>query len=114
MSGRKFSRRRQPDPEARPRGRRSAWAPFSVASAETEDRDIEPEVTELVAVLREQGPMNRRELRRAVEGRFWGPGRFGDALWLARRRGLVRRDGNRLTAADGGQGGGRTDPGRPS
>jgi hypothetical protein len=46
--------------------------------------------------------MNRRELRRTVESRFWGPGRFTNALWLARRRGLVKREGNRLAAADDG------------
>jgi hypothetical protein len=112
----RFSRRRQPDPEARPRGRRSAWAPFSVTSAETEDRDSERELSEIVAALREHGPMNRRELRRAVEARFWGPGRFGDSLWLARRRGLVRREGNRLSATDGAGTDRPTDddPGKPS
>lgn len=113
MSGR-FSRRRQPDPEARPRGQRSAWAPFSVASPESENRDIDRELTEIVGALREHGPMNRRDLRRAVEARFWGPGRFGDALWLARRRGLVRREGNRLSAADGGGTGPQPDTGEPS
>jgi hypothetical protein len=101
MSAR-FSRRRPPDPEARPRAQRSSWAPFSLSSTPEEDRDIEREVSELVAALREHGPMNRRELRRAVESRFWGPGRFTNALWLARRRGQVRRDGNRLAAADRG------------
>jgi hypothetical protein len=99
---RRFSRRRPPDPEAKPRSQRSSWAPFSVASPREEDRDIEREVTDLVAALREHGPMNRRELRRAVESRFWGPGRFANALWLARRRGLVTRQGNRLAAADDG------------
>jgi hypothetical protein len=110
----RFSRRRPPDPEARPRGRRSAWAPFSVSSAQTEDRDIERELTEIVGALREHGPMNRRELRRTVESRFWGPGRFGDALWLAQRRGLVRREGNRLSAANGGGSGQPSDGGQPS
>jgi hypothetical protein len=62
--------------------------------------DIEREVRELVAALREHGPMTRRELRRAVEARFWGPGRFTSALWLAQRRGLVDRSGGRLSAAD--------------
>jgi hypothetical protein len=98
----RFSRRRPPDPKARPRSQRSSWAPFSLSSPREEDRDIEREVTELVAALREHGPMNRRELRRTVESRFWGPCRFTNALWLARRRGLVKREGNRLAAADGG------------
>jgi len=91
---------RSPDPEARPRARRYGWAPATLTSELGEDRDIEREVGELVGALREKGPMSRRELRRAVESRFWGPGRFSDALWLAQRRGLVRRDGSRLVAGD--------------
>jgi hypothetical protein len=101
VSGR-FSRRRPPDPKATPRTQRSSWAPFSVSSSREEDRDIEREVGELVAALREHGPMRRRDLRRTVEARFWGPGRFGSALWLAQRRGLVTRQGNRLAAAGDG------------
>ena len=106
MSGRRFSRRRPPDPDAKPRLGRSSWAPATLSSTPGEDVDIEREVTELVAALREHGPMRRRDLRRAAEARFWGPGRFGSALWLAQRRGLVTRQGNRLAAAnDGGESG---------
>ena len=103
MSGRRFSRRRRPpDPEAKPRIGRSSWAPATLSSTRGEDVDIEREVGELVAALREHGPMRRRDLRRTVEARFWGPGRFGSALWLAQRRGLVTRQGNRLAAAESG------------
>ena len=100
MSARFSRRRRPPDPKALPRSRRYGWAPAMVTSELGEDVDIEREVGELVAALREKGPMHRKELRRAVESRFWGPGRFGNALWLAQRRGLVTRQGGRLTAAD--------------
>jgi hypothetical protein len=97
VSGGRFSRRRRPpDPEAKPRSLRSAWAPATVTSSRGEDRDIERELTELVATLRDRGPMRRRDLRRAVEARYWGPGRFGDALWLAQRRGLVTRQGGQF------------------
>ncbi len=96
----RFSRRRPPDPEAKPRGRRYGWAPATVSSELGEDRDVEREVSELVDALKKDGPMSRRDLRRAVESKYWGPGRFADALWLAQRRGLVRRDGGRLTAPD--------------
>jgi len=65
-----------------------------------EDQDIEREVGELVGALKEKGAMTRRELRRAVESRFWGPGRFTNALWLAQRRGLIQRSGGRLAATD--------------
>jgi hypothetical protein len=95
-------RHRPPDPEARPRAPRSSWAPATLSSTRAEDRDIDREVSELVAALREDGPMRRRDLRRRVESRLWGPGRFREALWLAQRRGLVRREGNRLAATDGG------------
>jgi hypothetical protein len=97
----RYSRRRPPDPKAAPRGRRYGWAPVTVTSDLGEDRDVEREVGEMVSVLKERGPMTRRELRRAVESRFWGPGRFADALWLAQRRGLVSRAGGRLVASDG-------------
>ena len=96
----RFSRRRPPDPEAGPRPGRSSWAPATLSTAHTEDVDIEREVREILAALRDRGPMDRRELRRTVEARFWGPGRFSSALWLARRRGLVVRHGGRLAAAD--------------
>jgi hypothetical protein len=92
--------RRQPDPEAPPRARRYGWAPAMVTSELGEDRDIERELGELIRTLKEKGPMTRRELRRQVESRFWGPGRFTNALWLAQRRGLIQRSGGRLAAAD--------------
>jgi hypothetical protein len=91
---------RPPDPNALPRGQRYGWAPAMVTSELGEDRDIEREVGEIVTALRDQGPMSRRELRRAVESRFWGPGRFGNALWLAQRRGIVSRSGGRFAVAD--------------
>jgi hypothetical protein len=92
--------RRPPDPKATPRGRRYGWAPAMVTSQLGEDRDIEREVGVLAETLKEKGPMTRRELRRAVESRFWGPGRFSNALWLAQRRGLIQRSGGRLAATD--------------
>lgn len=97
----RFSRQRQPDPEAKPRSGGYSWAPATLSTSRLEDVDIEREVGELVGALRDRGPMTRRELRRAVESRFWGPGRFGNALWLAQRRGLVRRTGGRLAATEG-------------
>jgi hypothetical protein len=71
-----------------------------VSSDLGEDIDIEREVGELTSALRDKGPMSRGDLRRAVESRFWGPGRFANALWLARRRGLIKRVGSRLTVVD--------------
>ena len=94
--------RRPPDPNAPPRSQRHHWAPAMVTSELGEDRDIEREVGEIVTALRDHdGPMSRRDLRRAVESRFWGPGRFSNALWLAQRRGMVSRTGGRFVVADG-------------
>ncbi len=93
--------RRPPDPNAPPRAQRYGWAPAMVTSELGEDRDIEREVGEIVTALRDDGPMSRRDLRRAVESRFWGPGRFSNALWLAQRRGMVSRSGGRFAVADG-------------
>ena len=94
--------RRPLDPKAPPRTRRYGWAPAMVTSELGEDRDIEREVGEIVTALRDHGPMSRRDLRRAVESRFWGPGRFSDALWLAQRRGMVQRSGGRFAVATDG------------
>jgi hypothetical protein len=74
--------------------------PATISSVLAEDREVEGEVTEIVDALRDGGPMTRRELREAVQSRDWGSGRFGDALWLAQRRGLVRRAGGRLEAVE--------------
>jgi DNA glycosylase AlkZ-like len=75
--------------------------PATISSVLAQDREVEDEVSEIVDALRDDGPMTRRELRQAVESRHWDPGRFGDALWIAQRRGLVRRAGGRLEAAEG-------------
>ena len=56
---------------------------------------------EILRALRDEGPMRPGDLRRTVQSRLWGPSRFNGALSLARRRGLVRREGGRLTAATG-------------
>ena len=78
---------------------RSVWSPAPFAAARSEDRHIEGEVEAIVRALKEHGPLGARELRRIVESRFWGPGRFGTALSRARRTGRVRRDGLRRYAA---------------
>ncbi|MEA2256153.1 MAG: hypothetical protein QOG35_2198 [Solirubrobacteraceae bacterium] len=51
------------------------------------ERDLEREVDAISRACRERGPMDRRELRRAVHGRAWGPGRFRGALREAVREG---------------------------
>jgi MFS family permease len=41
---------------------------------------LDSEVAIIEVALREHGSANRRELRRRVGARYWGPGRFADAL----------------------------------
>jgi hypothetical protein len=57
------------------------------------------EVEAITAILRREGPLSTRELRRRVDARLWGPGRFGAALARARTQGLVRRVGRGTYAA---------------
>jgi hypothetical protein len=51
---------------------------------------LDSEVAIIEAALREQGSCSRRELRRRVGARYWGPGRFGDALREAVSEGRAR------------------------
>ena len=85
------------------RRRRSVWAPQMVSSGPLgEDKDLDNEVEAIVKLLREKGPMRSPDIRRALETRFWGPGRLRQALLEARDRGLVRRRGRRTWEAAGG------------
>jgi MFS family permease len=52
---------------------------------------LESEVAIIENALREKGSANRRELSRRVGGRYWGPGRFNEALREAVARGRARR-----------------------
>jgi hypothetical protein len=68
------------------------WSPMICASSQDpEDARwwLEQEVGELERAVRERGELGRRDLRRAAQGRRWGPGRFGAALQEAVRRGAV-------------------------
>jgi hypothetical protein len=54
---------------------------------------LDAEVSIIENALREQGSANRRELSRRVGGRYWGPGRFHEALREAVAEGRVKRLG---------------------
>ncbi|HET7589737.1 MAG TPA: MFS transporter [Solirubrobacterales bacterium] len=63
---------------------------------------LESEVSIIENALREKGSANRRELSQRVGGRYWGPGRFGQALQEAVSRGRVKRlPGGEFAAAEG-------------
>jgi MFS family permease len=52
---------------------------------------LDTEVSIIENALREQGSANRRELGRRVGSRYWGPGRFREALREAVAEGRVKR-----------------------
>ena len=52
---------------------------------------LERQIELIEQTLDEQGPMERRRLARLVGARYWGPGRFGNALDEAVREGRARR-----------------------
>jgi hypothetical protein len=51
---------------------------------------LDSEVSMIENALREKGSANRRELSRRVGGRYWGPGRFNEALREAVSRGSAK------------------------
>ena len=52
---------------------------------------LSTEISLIETALREHGSANRRELSRRVGGRYWGPGRFGEALREAVSQGKSKR-----------------------
>jgi MFS family permease len=52
---------------------------------------LDTEVEMIAAALQEKGSANRRELSHRVGGRYWGPGRFGEALREAVSQGRAKR-----------------------
>jgi hypothetical protein len=73
---------------------RRIWAPRPTMSR-APDPDLDAEADTLVRLLREQGPLDAKTLRRLAETRYWGPGVFAAALDHARRQGRLRRTGYR-------------------
>jgi hypothetical protein len=69
---------------------RRIWAPRPTMSR-APDPDLDAEADTLVRVLREQGPLDARSLRRLAGTRRWGPGVFAAALAHARAQGRIRR-----------------------
>jgi hypothetical protein len=53
--------------------------------------DLDHEISVIAEALRQNGPLERDELKRLVGGRYWGPGRFRAALHEAVQEGLAQR-----------------------
>ena len=63
---------------------------------------LDSEVAIIETALREQGSANRQELARRVGGRYWGPGRFREALREAVSQGRAKRlAGGEFAPAEG-------------
>ena len=72
----------------------SGWSPHLSSSStdpEASDRALAREIEALERAVREHGPLERRELGRIVACRYWGPGRFSNALRAAVRQGRLVR-----------------------
>lgn len=85
---------------SRPRSPRTIWSPSMITPTHVEDPTLlDAEIDAIVALLRERGPRGRQTIRRELETGLWGPGRLGQALTEARRRGRIRRIGMRTYEA---------------
>lgn len=79
---------------------RRVWSPRPMALGGPDAAGlVEHEADAIVAVLHREGPLTTGTLRRHVEARFWGPGRFGPALRRAALDGRIRRIDRRTWAA---------------
>lgn len=57
----------------------------------TTEQALDREISAIARAVDEQGPTDRSDLARLVGARYWGPGRFGEALRAAVEEGRVRR-----------------------
>jgi hypothetical protein len=82
-------RRLRPGPGSRLHaGRSGGLEPRSRTGAE---EALDREIDVLARALDEHGPTDRQDLAQLVGARYWGPGRFSDALRAAVDEGRARR-----------------------
>ncbi|HEY1852970.1 MAG TPA: MFS transporter [Solirubrobacterales bacterium] len=83
----------QPSRLPPPRARQPVWSArgLSAGGGPYVEVPLEVEVEMIAQALEEHGSANRRELRRRVGARRWGPGRFSAALRQALREGRASR-----------------------
>ncbi len=81
-------RRFRPGPGPLPYGRLGTLDPQRAATSE---RELDQQIDILARALHEHGPTERQELARLVGARYWGPGRFGQALGAAVDEGRAQR-----------------------
>ncbi|HLR46668.1 MAG TPA: hypothetical protein VK092_05860, partial [Deinococcales bacterium] len=81
-------RRFAPGPGTITAGRRAGLDAQQEAEVE---QVLDHEIEVVSRALREHGPVDRAELAQLVGARYWGPGRFGQALRAAVNEGRARR-----------------------
>ncbi|MEU0528993.1 MFS transporter [Amycolatopsis tolypomycina] len=94
----------EPDGAAPPSGGLRRWRPGpgrggglwsslddTRARGAAEAEALGHEIESIARAVAEHGPTDRDELARIVGARYWGPGRFGQALRVALQEGAVRR-----------------------
>ena len=72
-------------------GRSVGWPGMPLTTPQRTVPAHEREIEQIVRTLRERGATRRRDLRRAVGARQWGPGRFGESLRAAQQQGQAQR-----------------------
>jgi hypothetical protein len=77
----------------------SFYSPGMIGTSSTASRlaamareNLDREIEMIARALEEHGPLERDELKRLVGGRYWGPGRFRNALRAAVEEGRARRE----------------------
>jgi len=81
-----------PYPVPRRRTAQAAWAPFPSAAQYSRSNPHQAgEVDALTSWLQQHGPQSAAELARGAGARYWGPGRFRDAVRSGLASGRIRR-----------------------
>jgi hypothetical protein len=75
-------------------GTASTASRLAARARESLDREIDV----IAQALKDHGPLELDELKRLVGGRYWGPGRFRDALRAAVEEGAARRESRTIFA----------------
>jgi hypothetical protein len=81
----------------------SAYTPFpSSSSVDTDENEwwLRREISLIENLLRERGPLARKEIGETLGCKYWGPMRFRGALKEGVNRGAFRKEGSRYAPAD--------------
>jgi hypothetical protein len=74
-----------------------SYTPFpSTSSSDTDENEwwLRREISLIENLLKEEGPLPRKEIGEKLGCKYWGPMRFRSALKEGMQRGAFRRDGS--------------------